>query len=123
MNIVLFGPPGSGKGTQADNMEKIFNLYKISTGDLLREEIKNNTEIGIKIKEIIDRGLLASDSIVNNLIKKTLSNQQKNNVKKGLIFDGYPRNLAQAKNLNEILGKNKISCVFNNVINSIGGIY
>ena len=113
MNIVLFGPPGSGKGTQADNMEKIFNLYKISTGDLLREEIKNNTEIGIKIKEIIDRGLLASDSIVNNLIKKTLSNQQKNNVKKGLIFDGYPRNLAQAKNLNEILGKNKISCVFN----------
>ena len=110
MNIILFGPPGAGKGTQADNIVKNFNLYKISTGDLLREEIKKNTDLGKKIKTKIDQGLLVSDDIINNLIAKTLSSKKNIN---GLIFDGYPRNLNQAKSLDTLIKKynQKISCV------------
>ena len=96
MNIILFGPPGAGKGTQADNIVKNFNLYKISTGDLLREEMKKSTDLGKKIKTKIDQGLLVSDDIVNNLIIKILSSKKNIN---SLIFDGYPRNLNQAKSL------------------------
>ena len=109
MNIILFGPPGAGKGTQADNIVKNFNLYKISTGDLLREEIKKNTDLGKKIKTKIDQGLLVSDDIINNLIAKTLSSKKNIN---GLIFDGYPRNLNQAKSLDTLIKKynQKISC-------------
>ena len=80
MNIILFGPPGVGKGTQADNMVKNFNLYKISTGDLVREEIKKNTDLGRKIKSEIDQGLLLSDDIISDLIVKILSN--KKNIRK-----------------------------------------
>jgi len=110
VNIILFGPPGSGKGTQAINLVKIFKLHKIATGDLLREEIKNKTVLGNKIKSIIDKGLLVSDEIINGLIKKVIFNKEINN---HLIFDGYPRNLAQAKELDLMLKKNnkKISCV------------
>ena len=68
MNIILFGSPGAGKGTQADKIVKNFNLYKVSTGDLLREEIKNNTDLGNKIKSTMDKGLLVSDNIINDLI-------------------------------------------------------
>ena len=68
MNIILFGPPGVGKGTQADNMVKNFNLYKISTGDLLRNEIKKNTNLSRKIKSKINQGLLVSDKIISDLI-------------------------------------------------------
>ena len=96
MNIILFGPPGAGKGTQAAKIVKKFNLYKVSTGDLLRDEIKNNTDLGIKIKSMMDKGNLISDSVLNDLIVKVLSNKKLNN---RLIFDGYPRNLEQAKNL------------------------
>jgi len=110
VNIILFGPPGAGKGTQADKIVKNFNLYKISTGDLLREEVKNNTDLGNKIKSIIDKGLLISDNIINNLIKNVLTNK---NFYNRLIFDGYPRNLEQAKNLDLYIKKykQKISCV------------
>ena len=111
MNIILFGPPGAGKGTQADNIVRLFNLKKISTGDLLRNEIKNNTELGQKIKSIIDVGSLVSDKIIDNLIIKILSDIKFHN---RLLFDGYPRNLNQAKNL-DLLIKNynqKIFCVF-----------
>ena len=94
MNLILFGPPGAGKGTQANNIVKRFNLLKISTGDLLREEIKNNTDLGTKIKSIINKGLLVSDDIINNLIEKILTDKKLYN---RLIFDGYPRNLSQAK--------------------------
>ena len=110
MNIVLFGPPGAGKGTQANNIVKRFNLLKISTGDLLREEIKNNTDLGTKIKSIINKGLLVSDDIINNLIAKILTDKKFYN---RLIFDGYPRNINQAKNLDLLVKKynQKISCV------------
>ena len=102
MNIILFGPPGAGKGTQADNIVKNFNLYKISTGDLLREEIKKSTDLGKKIKTKIDQGLLVSDDIMNSLIIKILSRKKNIN---GLIFDGYPRNLNQAKSLDSLIKK------------------
>ena len=106
----MFGPPGAGKGTQATKVVKKFNLHKVSTGDLLREEIKNNTDLGNKIKSIMDTGLLISDNIINNLITKVISNKKFYN---RLIFDGYPRNLEQAINLNLRLKKykQKISCV------------
>ena len=112
MNIILFGPPGAGKGTQADNMVKNFNLHKISTGDLLREEIKNNTDLGNKIKSKIDQGLLVSDDIINDLIIKILPKKKYYN---SIIFDGYPRNLVQAKSLDLLLIKynQKLSCVIN----------
>ena len=112
MNIILFGPPGAGKGTQADKIVENFNLYKVSTGDLLREEIKNNTNLGNKIKSIIDKGLLVSDNIINDLIIKILSDKKLYN---RLIFDGYPRNLEQVINLDSCIKryKQKISCVLN----------
>ena len=110
MNIILFGPPGAGKGTQGDKIVKNFNLYKVSTGDLLREEIKKNINLGNKIKSIIDKGLLVSDNIINDLLIKIFSDKKLYN---RLIFDGYPRNLEQAKNLDSCLKKYKqrISCV------------
>ena len=110
MNIILFGPPGAGKGTQADKIVKNFNLYKVSTGDLLREEIKNNTDLGNKIKSTVDEGLLVSDNIINDLILNILSDKKFYN---RLIFDGYPRNLNQAKNLDLLVKKynQRISCV------------
>ena len=111
MNIILFGPPGAGKGTQADNIVKFFNLHKVSTGDLLRNEIRNNSDLGNKIKSLMDRGSFVSDEIINNLILKILSD---NKLFNRLIFDGYPRNFTQAKNLDSQIKKNKqkISYVF-----------
>ena len=111
MNIILFGPPGAGKGTQADNIVKFFKLYKVSTGELLRNEIKNNSTLGSQIKSILDAGSFVSDEIINNLIGKILHDKK---LYDRLIFDGYPRNLNQAEKLNKLLKENnqKISCVF-----------
>ena len=110
MNIILFGPPGAGKGTQADNISKKFNLHKVSTGELLREEINKNTELGLKIKSIMAAGSLVSDDIINDLIMKIFSSKKHSN---RIIFDGYPRNLSQAKSLDLLVKKHyqKISCV------------
>ncbi len=100
MNVIIFGPPGAGKGTQAQNIAKKYNLYQISTGDLLRSEIKNKSEIGQEIEEIISRGDFATDDIVNRLIKKVVTDSK---YKNQIIFDGYPRNINQAENLELIL--------------------
>ena len=102
MNIVIFGPPGAGKGTQSNNIAKKFNLHQLSTGELLRKEIKDETKLGFQISSLIDSGKLVSDIIVSDLIEKYISNSI---YKNRLIFDGYPRNLNQAKNLNNLLNK------------------
>ena len=100
MNIILFGPPGAGKGTQAKYLIKRLEAFQISTGDLLRKEITNNTEIGKKISVDIKEGKFVSDDIVNKLIKDLIFDPQKKN---NFIFDGYPRSLSQAKNLDKLL--------------------
>ena len=104
MNIIIFGPPGAGKGTQSKFIVDKFNLYQLSTGDLLRNEIKNKTKLGSEISSIINSGELVSDKIVSNLIEKFVSNEA---YKHKIIFDGYPRTLGQAKNLDELLKKYK----------------
>ena len=88
MNLILFGPPGAGKGTQSKYLVKKTNGFQISTGDMLREEIKNDTEIGKSIINDMNDGRFVSDQIVNKLIKQVIFDQQKRNK---LIFDGYPR--------------------------------
>jgi len=100
VNLILFGPPGAGKGTQSKYLVKKLNGFQISTGDMLRDEIKNNSEIGKKIINDMNDGKFVNDEIVNKLIKKVVFDPQKKNK---LIFDGYPRSLSQAKNLDELL--------------------
>ena len=109
MNIILFGPPGAGKGTQAKNIIDKFNLYQVSTGDLLRNEIKNKTEIGNKIEKIIGQGDFVTDDIVNKLLKKVITNPSFRN---RIIFDGYPRNINQVENLEIILNADNQSVNF-----------
>ncbi len=100
MNIVLFGPPGAGKGTQAKYLVNKLNSFQISTGELLREEIYKNSEIGKKIANDMKNGKFVSDEIVNKLIENFVSDPQKKNT---FILDGYPRSLSQAKNLDILL--------------------
>ena len=102
MNIIIFGPPGAGKGTQSDKIASKYQLFKISTGDLLRNEIKKGTLLGKKIEEIVNSGTFVSDNTINDLIEKVVSDKK---YKNKIIFDGYPRNVQQAKNLNTLLKK------------------
>ena len=111
MNIILFGPPGAGKGTQAKYLVKKLDGFQISTGDILRDEIKKDSEIGKKIINDMNYGKFVSDEIVNELIKDIINNPKKKN---NLIFDGYPRSLSQAKNFDILLDKSnqKIDFIF-----------
>ena len=111
MNIILFGPPGAGKGTQARNLVKKISGFQISTGDLLRDEIKKETDIGKMIINDMNDGKFVSDQIVNELIKKIVFDPEKKNK---LIFDGYPRSIKQAQNLDLLLSNSnqKINFIF-----------
>ncbi len=104
LNIVLFGPPGAGKGTQADFLIEKFKLIHLSTGDLLRTQIAAETTLGLEAKSYMDKGFLVPDSIVIGMIKAKLHENQCAN---GYIFDGFPRTVAQAKALDELLEENK----------------
>ena len=111
MNIILFGPPGAGKGTQSKYLVSKLKNFQVSTGDILREEIKNNSEIGQQITNNMNEGKFVSDEIVNSLIEKLMLDPQK---KDKLIFDGYPRSLSQAQYLDLLLDKSnqKIDHIF-----------
>ena len=104
MIIILFGPPGAGKGTQAQILVERYNLKQLSTGDMLREAIKEGSDLGKEAKAIMDRGELVSDEIILSMIKEKLENAES----QGFIFDGFPRNLEQARALDEILRKLKL---------------
>jgi adenylate kinase len=111
VNLILFGPPGAGKGTQAKYLVKKLKGFQISTGDMLRDEIEKDSEIGKKIIDNMNDGKFVNDEIVNNLIKNIVFDTQKKNK---LIFDGYPRSLSQAKNLDLLLDSSnqKIDFIF-----------
>ncbi|HUH34873.1 MAG TPA: adenylate kinase [Moheibacter sp.] len=100
INIVLFGPPGSGKGTQAKFLEEKFNLKQLSTGDMFRFNLKNKTELGILAQSYMDKGHLVPDELTTNMLRQELKN---NTGYAGFIFDGYPRTTAQAESLDQIL--------------------
>ena len=102
MNLILFGPPGAGKGTQAKILVEKLNSFQVSTGDMLRDEIKKDSDIGKKIINNMNEGKFVEDEIVNGLLEKIIFDQKKNDK---LIFDGYPRTINQAKNLENLLTK------------------
>jgi adenylate kinase len=102
VNIILFGPPGAGKGTQAQFIVKKHNYFQLSTGNLLREEVKLKTSLGNEIDELISNGKFVSDEIVNKLLRQSITNLK---FRDRIIFDGYPRNVDQAKNLKLILSE------------------
>jgi adenylate kinase len=110
LNIVLFGPPGAGKGTQSQKLIDKYNLVHLSTGDLLRNEITAGTELGLKAKQLMDQGLLVPDEVVIGMI----DNKIKENVYAGgFIFDGFPRTVPQAQSLDKLLFENgnEINCM------------
>ncbi len=109
MNVIIFGAPGAGKGTQAQNIASKFNLHQISTGDLLRNEINEDTVIGKEIEQIINRGDFVNDDVVNKLLENFITNP---NYRNKIILDGYPRTITQAKNLELILNKDNQSLNF-----------
>jgi adenylate kinase len=106
MKLILLGPPGSGKGTQAQKIEQKYNLKQLATGDLLRDEIKSESKIGREVKKIIDRGELVSDKIIISLIENSID---KKKFSTGFILDGFPRSVCQAKALDKILQKKNLA--------------
>ena len=111
MNLIIFGPPGAGKGTQAKYLVEKLKCFQISTGDILRDEIKKDSEIGKKIINNMNNGKFVEDEIVNKLLEKIIFDKKKMNK---LIFDGYPRTVNQARNLESLLNKSnqKIDYIF-----------
>ena len=110
-NIIFFGPPGAGKGTQSKIISNLLNLSHLSTGEILRKKILEKDPLSIKLKEIMSSGKLVSDNILNSIVSSTLTREEKN----GFILDGYPRTLAQAEFLDNFLNKSliKIDFIFN----------
>lgn len=104
LNIILIGPPGSGKGTQAQQISQKYHLKHLSTGDILRQEVKNQTPLGLQAKAIMDRGQLVSDEIVINMIKNFIEETKNTN---GFLYDGFPRTVAQAEALHKMLMQKK----------------
>ncbi len=109
MNVILFGAPGAGKGTQASFLINEFDLIQISTGDILREAVKHQTELGKKVENIMANGDLVPDEIIFSLISNRLNDKD---VKNGFIFDGFPRNLKQAEKLEQIMNERNINLDF-----------
>ena len=103
LNLVLFGPPGAGKGTQAEFLIKVYNLIHLSTGDLLRSEIAAGSKLGIEAKTYMEKGELVPDEVVIGMIKGKLASEKE---AKGFIFDGFPRTVAQAEALDSVLVEN-----------------
>jgi adenylate kinase len=106
LNIVLFGPPGAGKGTQADKLIKKYQLVHLSTGDILRSEISNGTALGMEAKKLMDQGTLVPDEVVIGMIESKVDANKNSN---GFIFDGFPRTTAQAEALDRLLATKKTS--------------
>jgi adenylate kinase len=117
INLILFGPPGSGKGTQAERLKEHFNLLHISTGDLLRAEITNGTQLGMEAKKFMDAGNLVPDEVVIGMLGGAVE-EARNKGKLGIIFDGFPRTTAQAKALDTMLLEKgtSVSCVLSLVV-------
>src|SRR5512143_4046566 len=101
MRIILFGPPGSGKGTQGDLVEQKYGLPKVSTGDLLRQAVRDGTPLGRRAEALMRQGLLVNDEIVEELVRERLA---KPDCRQGYLLDGFPRNLAQVKILESMAG-------------------
>jgi len=104
LNLIFFGPPGVGKGTQAANVARHFNLVHISTGEILREEIKQNTELGLKVKDVMASGELVPDELLIEILENSCANYPG---AKGFVFDGFPRTLRQAEALDEMMERKK----------------
>lgn len=102
LNIVLFGPPGAGKGTQAEKIIKEYNLVHLSTGDILRSELAEKTELGMEAKNYMDKGELVPDEVVIGMIETKID---QNALARGFIFDGFPRTITQARALDSMLSK------------------
>src|SRR5882757_1530098 len=102
MKLILLGPPGAGKGTQAKNLTEAYGIPQLSTGDILRSAIKAGTPLGVQAKAVIDRGDLVSDDIVNGIVSERLDEED---ARKGFILDGFPRTIPQAEALNAMLAE------------------
>lgn len=113
MRIILLGPPGSGKGTQAIRLSRDYDLPHISTGDMLREAVSGKDRMAQKIKEIMESGALVPDEIIFSILEKRL---KKEDTRKGFVLDGFPRNLEQARELDKILGDAGDFVVFDLVV-------